>query len=59
MHQAEKWEAACDAADFDGEEMLECRVGELEILLVRSGDRIFACPTMCPLMEERLHLLKQ
>ncbi|MCC2677011.1 MAG: hypothetical protein K0Q43_4397 [Ramlibacter sp.] len=54
MQQAEQWEAACDAADFNGEEMLECRVGEREILLVRAGDRIVACPTMCPHMEERL-----
>lgn len=51
---AEQWEAACDSAEFDGEEMLECRVGEREILLVRAGDRIFACPAICPHMEERL-----
>ncbi len=43
MQQNEKWEAACDAADFDGEEMMECRAGEREILLVRVGDRIVAC----------------
>ena len=54
MRQAEKWEAACDVADFDGEEMLECRVGERDILLVRAGEHIVACPTMCPHMEERL-----
>ncbi len=54
MRQEEKWEAACDSTDFDGEEMLECRVGEREILLVRAGDRIVACPAMCPHMEERL-----
>jgi Ferredoxin subunits of nitrite reductase and ring-hydroxylating dioxygenases len=54
MQQAEKWEEACDTADFDGEEMLECRIGEREILLVRAGDRIVACPAMCPHMEERL-----
>ena len=54
MQQAEQWEEACDTADFDGEEMLECRVGERDILLVRAGDRIFACPTICPHMEERL-----
>ena len=54
MQQATKWEVACDAADFEGEEMLECRVGEREILLVRAGGHIVACPTMCPHMEERL-----
>lgn len=54
MQQNEKWEAACDAADFDGEEMMECRAGEREILLVRVGDRIVACPAVCPHMEERL-----
>jgi toluene monooxygenase system ferredoxin subunit len=54
MQQAQQWEVACDTADFDGEEMLECRVGQREILLVRAGDRIVACPTMCPHMEERL-----
>lgn len=54
MQHEENWEAACDTADFDGEEMLECRVGEREILLVRAGDRIVACPTMCPHLEERL-----
>lgn len=54
MQKADKWEAACDAVDFEGEEMLECRVGNREILLVRAGDRIVACPTICPHMEERL-----
>jgi toluene monooxygenase system ferredoxin subunit len=54
MQQAMKWEVACDTVDFEGEEMLECRVGEREILLVRAGGRIVACPTMCPHMEERL-----
>ncbi len=54
MSQDGKWEAACDAADFDSEDMLECRVGEREVLLVRVGERIVACPTMCPHMEERL-----
>lgn len=55
MEQNENWEAACDAADFDGEEMMECRVGEREVLLVRLGDdRIVACPTICPHLEERL-----
>lgn len=54
MQHEQKWEAACDAADFDDEEMLECQVGTRKILLVRAGDRIVACPTMCPHMEERL-----
>ncbi len=52
--QLEKWEAACDVADFDDEEMLECRAGERQVLLVRLGDRIVACPAMCPHLEERL-----
>lgn len=52
--QLEKWEAACDVADFDHEEMLECRAGERQVLLVRLGDRIVACPAMCPHLEERL-----
>lgn len=54
MQQNEKWEAACDAADFDGEEMMECRAGERDVLLVRLGDRIVACPAICPHLEERL-----
>lgn len=52
--QREKWEPACDAADFADEEMLECRAGEHDILLVRTGDRVVACPAMCPHMEEPL-----
>lgn len=54
MEQNENWEAACDAADFDGEEMLECHVGEHNVLLVRVDDRIVACPAICPHLEERL-----
>lgn len=54
MQQNEQWEAACDAADFDGEEMMECRAGERDVLLVRLGDRIVACPAICPHLEERL-----
>lgn len=48
------WRVACDAADLDGEEMLECSAGDREILLVRVEDRIVACPAICPHMEERL-----
>lgn len=54
MEQNENWEPACDAADFDGEEMMECHVGEHNILLVRVDDRIVACPAICPHLEERL-----
>lgn len=54
MQQNEQWEAACDAADFDGEEMMECRAGERDVLLVRLGDRVVACPALCPHLEERL-----
>ncbi|OOG53211.1 Rieske 2Fe-2S domain-containing protein [Polaromonas sp. C04] len=54
MQQNEQWEAACDAADFDGEEMMECRAGERDVLLVRLGDRIVACPALCPHLDERL-----
>lgn len=54
MQENETWEEACDAADFDGEEMLECRAGTREVLLVRSGERIVACPAICPHLEERL-----
>lgn len=50
----EDWQVACDASDFDGEELLECRVGSQEFLLVRAEQRIVACPSMCPHMEERL-----
>jgi len=54
MQQNETWQPACDAADFEGEEMMECRVGKRDILLVRLADRIVACPAICPHMEERL-----
>lgn len=50
----QQWQAACDAAKLEGEEMLECRVGNREILLVRVDDRVIACPAICPHMEERL-----
>lgn len=49
-----EWHIACDAAELDGEEMLECRVDDREILLVRVEDRVVACPALCPHMEERL-----
>lgn len=52
--QNEKWQEVCDAADFDGEEMMECRAGERDVLLVRLSDRIVACPAICPHLEERL-----
>lgn len=54
MQQVEKWEAVCQLDEFEGEEMLECRVGDREILLVRVGGRIVATPAICPHMEERL-----
>lgn len=54
MQQHMQWEAACDATDLDGEEMMECNVGGREMLLVRTGDRLMACPAVCPHMEERL-----
>lgn len=50
----EDWQVACLADDFEGEELLECRVGEQEILLVRTSEGIVACPALCPHMEERL-----
>lgn len=50
----EDWQVACDAADFEGEELLECMVGDRQILLVRAERGIVACPTICPHMEERL-----
>lgn len=52
MEQNENWEPACDAADFDGEEMMECHVGEHNVLLVRVDDRIVACSAICPHLEE-------
>lgn len=54
QEQQQDWQAACDAADLEGEEMLECRAGTREILLVRVEDRVVACPAICPHMEERL-----
>lgn len=50
----EDWQVACDAADFEGEELLECSAGGRDILLVRTETGIVACPAMCPHMEERL-----
>jgi toluene monooxygenase system ferredoxin subunit len=54
QRERDDWQVACDAADLDGEEMLECRVGDRDILLVRMEDHVVACPAICPHMEERL-----
>jgi len=48
------WQEACGLADFDDEEMMECTVGEQQVLLVRVDGRFIACPAMCPHMEEPL-----
>lgn len=50
----EEWEVACNADDFEGEELLEARVDGREVLLVRTDEGIVACPAICPHMEERL-----
>jgi toluene monooxygenase system ferredoxin subunit len=48
------WEFACDVNDMEDEDLLECRVNGIELLLVRSEGGIVACPVYCPHMEERL-----
>jgi toluene monooxygenase system ferredoxin subunit len=49
-----RWHEACDLADLEGEELLERRVGEHEVLLVRMGESLVACPARCPHMDEPL-----
>jgi toluene monooxygenase system ferredoxin subunit len=51
---AENWQLACDADELEGEEMLECRAGGRDILLVRTDAGVVACPAMCPHMDEPL-----
>lgn len=48
------WQVACDAADMDDEDLLECKINGSEVLLVRTEGQIVACPAFCPHMEERL-----
>jgi len=50
----EDWRIACDADEFEGEELLECRSGDQQILLVRTESGVVACPAVCPHMDERL-----
>jgi toluene monooxygenase system ferredoxin subunit len=49
-----RWHEACDLADLEDEELLERRVGEHEVLIVRMGERLVACPARCPHMDEPL-----
>lgn len=50
----ENWQLACDTDELEGEEMLECRAGERDILLVRTDAGMVACPALCPHMDEPL-----
>ncbi|WP_151446124.1 Rieske (2Fe-2S) protein [Lacisediminimonas profundi] len=49
-----EWCVACDAKDLEGEELLECTVDGVSVLLVQSEEKIFACEAICPHMDEPL-----
>lgn len=48
------WAAICASAELGDEEMLTARVGEWQILMVRSGDGLSAFNDCCPHQSARL-----
>ncbi|WP_041682724.1 Rieske 2Fe-2S domain-containing protein [Pusillimonas sp. T7-7] len=50
------WQAACSIGDMDDEELLEVKVDNQRILLVRTDDSLVACQAVCPHMDEPLEL---
>lgn len=49
-----EWNQACRLDELDDGELLERNVQGTDVLLIRSGDQVFACPALCPHMEEPL-----
>ena len=44
----ENWVAVCPAIDLTAQAFLRARVGAVDLLLMRDGERIFACERFCP-----------
>ena len=44
----ENWVAVCPAIDLTAQAFLCARVGAVDLLLMRDGDKIFACERFCP-----------
>lgn len=54
MGVAVNWKPICKLSDLREGELREMDVDHIKMLLVRSGERVFAYPPLCPHMEEPL-----
>lgn len=48
------WVKACEESEIHEGEIIEKKIGGLDIVLMRNGDRFFAAQAICPHMDERL-----
>ena len=48
ISQCENWVAVCPANRLTAQAFVCARLGSVDLLLMRDGDRIFACERFCP-----------
>lgn len=48
------WQAVCSVTELGDGEFVESRIGGVDLLVVRSGDAVVACPPVCPHQAEPL-----
>lgn len=54
MDKKTSWSKVCQIDEIDDNSLKEATVDGTEIILLRNGSDVFACPALCPHMDERL-----